>query len=169
MRKFLLVLAIITLSSSAAAEGIKIQSDIGVPDGAGIGLGIPFAASFLQLNGAITYGVAPGFRGGLTLNPYPTSIVHPTLSTDLGYSFRGSLPFNQLPDFSYTYFNLQPGLEFGLGKWRSFIRGGFSWVSLETYDFGNSFGNRNKGFLIQDPVFEIKSFTSFKIGLSYQF
>ena len=120
-----------------------IQFDVGVPDGVTLGF-IYRPIRFLRLEVAPTYNVGGfGVRGSATFVPFEF-VITPTLTAEMGHYFSGDFAKGisqfthqtmdaaataALSDITYTYANLQLGLE--LGSHQSFIfflRGGLSYV-----------------------------------------
>ena len=109
-----------------------VITDVGVPDGAAIGLAVR-PVEWLRVVGSITYNTsAPGARLGVTFDPLPTP-VGVTLTLEGGHSFGGKLPIRgDAPDVDYTYANCHTGLEFGNRRsFRFFLHGGLSWIALD--------------------------------------
>jgi hypothetical protein len=108
-----------------------ITMDLGIPDGAGLGLAMR-PLDWLRLGGAVTHnGMAPGVRLGVTLDPLP-SPVGVTFTVEGGHYWSGTIPGIQgLPPIAYNYANFHAGLEFGnRSGFRFFVHGGASWLDL---------------------------------------
>lgn len=140
-------------SSAAAAEAppargaaperfrwVGLQFDVGVPDGASLGVAVRPAITWARLEAAYTYSlIASGIRGGITLDPVDT-VVAPTITVEGGETFNGELPgswvnLSNNPRVNYQYVNVHLGLEFGRrDSWRFFLRGGATHVHAEATD-----------------------------------
>lgn len=118
---------------------IGLSTDVGLPDGLALGVSVrPWP--WLRLGVSATYNaLAPGLRGGFTVDPLPT-VVAPTFTFEGGHAFGGRLPgVHAMPSVSYDYVNLHLGLEFGRrSSFRVFLRGGASWVGLGANGTENS-------------------------------
>jgi hypothetical protein len=117
---------------SAASSRRRIwglSMDLGVPDGAAIGLTV-LPRDWLRLDASITYGgIAPGGRLGVTLEPFAWMLA-PTLSAEGGHCFGGAIPGVQsISSVSYSYANFHAGLELGgRSSLRFFLRAGVSYL-----------------------------------------
>lgn len=147
--------------------GLDFQA--GVPDGGSIGLILrPFY--FTQFEWAGTYnGIAPGVRVGLTIDPIPWAI-SPTLTAEGGATFSGPVPFmSNPPNVEYKYANLHVGLAMGNWRvWRFYVRGGMSWIDLQTHNLGNAFNNTDPSVAMGDARV-YGWIPSAKIGFMYLF
>jgi hypothetical protein len=149
---------------------IGIGFDVGAPDGAALGVvgRIP-NIHWLRLELAATRALAFGVRGSATLDPikFPVGL---TLTTDLGHSFDGKVPgVDKSPDISYTYFNLQPGLEFGnRDSFRFVLRAGLSYIGGTAANF-QQLVNAGNGISVGDPSFHGWVAPSAKIGFQWLF
>jgi hypothetical protein len=141
-----LLLALCAPSSAEAAEvapryrWLGLQADVGVPDGAGIGVAVRPGITWARLEASYTYSVvASGVRGGVTLDPFD-AIIAPTITVEGGETFNGELPgswvgLSNNPRLNYEYVNVHLGLELGRrDSWRIFIRGGATRVHAEAAD-----------------------------------
>jgi hypothetical protein len=106
-----------------------ITTDLGLPDGAGVGISIRPAVDWLRIGVAGTYNLmAPGVRVGVTIDPI-AFIMAPTFTMEAGHSWAGRLPGSDAPAVGYTYANFHLGIEVGSrSKIRLFLRGGASWI-----------------------------------------
>lgn len=141
----------------------------GVPDGGYLGL-VLRPLYFTQFEWAGTYnGIAPGMRVGLTLDPIPYAI-SPTITGEVGGTFSGPVPFvSNPPDVEYKYANLLLGLSMGNWRvWRFYLRGGMSWLDMQTHNFSNVLNNSDKSLVIGDPRL-VGWAPSFKLGFTYMF
>lgn len=172
-----LALAMVAIPAIASAEEsprfkyVGMQMDLGVPDGAALGVVVRPKLNWLRLNVSGTYNaISPGIRGGLTLDPIKFPIA-PTLTFEGGHSFRGSIPgVDSVPDLSYSYVNLHGGLEFGSrDSWRFFIHAGPSWLSAQTYNFSDSIGNKDQSLTVSDPNVSARVFPTAKLGFAVYF
>ena len=106
--------------------------DVGLPDGAALGLVVRPRFDWLRIGGAVTHnGIAPGFRLGVTIDPIDFPIA-PTLTIEGGHYWQGTLPTVQnSPTVGYNYANIHLGLEIGnRANFRFFLRGGVSYVDV---------------------------------------
>jgi hypothetical protein len=118
-----------------------IGADVGAPDGAAIGLLISPMLPWLKLGAFGTYNyMSEGLRGTIILDPINFPIA-PTLSTDFGGYFPGTVPnVSKSPTFAYTYENLLLGLEIGSQRgFRMFLRGGATHMSLSADHLDRAF------------------------------
>jgi|HubBroStandDraft_1064217.scaffolds.fasta_scaffold02736_3 hypothetical protein len=121
---------------SASSPGPRLRMigmvmDVGLPDGAGLGLSIR-PVEWLRVTGAATHNtMAPGARLGVTLDPMPTPVAI-TLTVEGGHYWSGTVPGIQgSPSVAYNYANFHAGLEFGnRSSFRFFLHGGASWLDL---------------------------------------
>jgi hypothetical protein len=105
--------------------------DVGVPDGAGLGLSVR-PVEWLRVGASVTHNLmAPGARVGITLDPIPGP-VGITLTVEGGHSWSGTVPGVQgSPAVAYDYANFHAGLEFGnRSSFRFFLHGGASWLDM---------------------------------------
>jgi hypothetical protein len=105
--------------------------DVGVPDGAGLGLSVR-PVDWLRVGAAVTHNtMAPGARVGVTLDPMRTP-VGITLTVEGGHYWSGAVPGIQgAPAVAYNYANFHAGLEFGdRSSFRFFLHGGASWLDM---------------------------------------
>ena len=108
--------------------------DVGLPDGAAIGLAFRPRFDWLRFGVAATHNaLAPGVRVGVTLDPVAFPI-GPTLTVEGGHYWNGTVPFvNGSPSIGYDYANIHLGLEFGKrAAFRFYLRGGLSWLDLRS-------------------------------------
>jgi hypothetical protein len=147
---------------------LGLQFDAGAPDGANLGI---VAHPYIQwlrvgVSGSYNY-LSPGIRGEITLDPiqFPVAL---TLTGDAGYFWPGSVPhLNNSPSFSYSYFNLQPGLEFGRrNRWRLFLRGGISFIDAKV---SHIVINNDPTFLFSDAGAKVVAAPSAKLGFCVLF
>jgi hypothetical protein len=129
---------------------LGITTDLGVPDGAAVGLVVRPVFDWLRLGAAGTYnGMAPGVRVGATFDPIAFPIA-PTFTVEGGHSWEGKLPISGAPTLSYTYANFHLGIEVGnRASFRFFLRGGASWLDGSTANFqsgGGSAGFANPSY-----------------------
>jgi hypothetical protein len=109
-----------------------MSMDVGLPDGAAVGLVVRPRFDWLRIGGAVTHnGMAPGARVGVTLDPIAFPIA-PTLTVEGGHYWEGTLPvIKNGPAIGYNYANFHLGLETGnRSTFRFFLRGGVSWVDV---------------------------------------
>jgi hypothetical protein len=106
--------------------------DVGVPDGAALGLVVRPRFDWLRIAGAVTHnGIAPGLRLGVTVDPIDFPIA-PTLTVEGGHYWQGTIPgVSDSPTVGYNYANIHLGLEIGSrSAFRFFLRGGVSYVDV---------------------------------------
>jgi hypothetical protein len=160
-----------TVSSTALADEnhyIGFQADVGAPDGANIGIVAHPGIQWLRVvaSGSYNY-LSPGLRGEITLDPikFPVAL---TLTADAGYFFPGSVPhLNNSPSLAYSYYNLQPGLEFGRrNRWRFFLRGGYSLIDAK---LTNVIINNDKTFIFSGADAQLHGAPSAKLGFCVLF
>ncbi len=120
---------------------LGLAIDLGLPDGANLGL-VVRPASWIRLHAAGgTNSVSVGFRGGATAIPHWFWHIGPSITLEGGYYRVGEVnvvlrTFFQVPDWmrdyaqqaGYAYYNLHLGLEFGRGNVTGFIHAGGSYV-----------------------------------------
>lgn len=120
---------------------IGVMTDLGVPDGANLGL-VVRPAAWLHLHAAGgTNSVSLGFRGGATAIPHWFWHFGPSLTVEAGYCRVGNVnqvlrTFFQVPAWmkdyvqqaGYAYYNAHLGIEFGRGNVTGFIHAGGSYV-----------------------------------------
>jgi hypothetical protein len=143
--------------------------DIGVPDGAGLGLVVRPYLDWLRLAASVTHnGMAPGVRGGLTLDPIKFPLA-PTLTVEGGHYWEGSLPIvKDSPAIGYNYANFHLGLEVGnRDTFRFFMRGGASWIDVSTAHFQNTPGG--SGSTLGNPSYSGWLAPSAKLGFAAYF
>ncbi|MDP9036191.1 MAG: hypothetical protein M3O50_15430 [Myxococcota bacterium] len=143
--------------------------DLGVPDGAALGLVVRPHFEWLRLGAAVTHnGMAAGGRLGVTLDPISFPIA-PTFTAEGGHYWEGRLPLvGNSPSIGYNYANLHLGMEVGnRATFRFFLRGGVSWVDVSTAHFQNVTGGARSG--IGDPSYSGWLAPSGKLGFSVYF
>jgi hypothetical protein len=120
---------------------LGLATDLGLPDGANIGL-VVRPASWIRLHAAGgTNSVSVGFRGGATAIPRWFWHIGPSITLEGGYYRVGQVnsvlrTFFRVPDWmkdyaqqaGYAYYNAHLGLEFGRGNVTGFIHAGGSYV-----------------------------------------
>ena len=118
-----------------------VTTDLGLPDGANLGL-VVRPASWIRLHAAGgTNSANVGFRGGLTAIPHWFGHIGPSITLEAGFCRMGDVnsvlrTFFQVPawmkDYAqqagYAYYNAHVGLEFGRGRITGFIHVGGSYV-----------------------------------------
>jgi hypothetical protein len=122
--------------------------DAGVPDGAAVSLAYrPY--KFLRLHAGITDNLMGlGGRAGASLSFYFP--ITPSLNFDVGKYFTGDVSrfahsSNPTPPVTYSYANLQLGLEVGSPKYfMSFIRGGLRYLNGGVKDLDWAFQSSGK-------------------------
>lgn len=157
---------------------VGLQFDVGAPDGAAAGLvlrPIPDERyDWFRLVGSVTYNglehVPPGVRGGLTFDPL-RSPVAPTLTGEVGHAFAGTIyGVNGSPTVSYDYVNVHLGLEFGnRNVWRFFLRGGVSWINLQTGNFQGALNLSDSTIVVGNPTFNGFVAPTGKLGFDVYF
>lgn len=179
MRKSIILASLLTslcVTTSAMADDtvpkkhkwVGVSGDIGVPDGAAIGVVV--SPYFYWLKANINYTnnyFASGGRAGITLDPIKF-FIGPTFTTEYGFStqFNASHTFGAtLPGTSYEYVNLQPGIELGSPNgFRFFVRGGVSSVWIHAYDFNQVLNSTN--VTTSDPKAHLWLAPTFKLGFT---
>jgi hypothetical protein len=155
--------------------------DVGVPDGAALGLVVRPHFDWLRIAGAVTHnGIAPGVRVGVTLDPIAFPIA-PTLTFEAGHYWEGKLPMIQdSPTLGYNYANIHLGLEIGnRATFRFFLRGGVSYLDVNASNINMGSGssgtvaangsNAMSGSGIGNPSFSGWVAPSGKLGFSLYF
>ena len=143
--------------------------DVGLPDGAALGLVVRPKFDWLRLGAAVTHnGMGPGVRLGVTLDPLQYAVA-PTLTVEGGHCFAGTVPGVQgSPSIGYDYANFHLGLEFGnRSTFRFFFRGGASWVNMSSAQAQNSV--INNGSTILNPSYTGWVAPSAKLGFALYF
>lgn len=143
--------------------------DVGLPDGAALGLVVRPKFDWLRLGAAVTHnGMGPGVRLGVTLDPIQYAVA-PTLTVEGGHCFAGTVPGIQgSPSIGYDYANFHLGLEFGnRSSFRFFIRGGASWVNMSGAQAQNTV--INNGSTIMNPSYTGWVAPSAKLGFALYF
>lgn len=169
----------ISIGASAQQEPrhrfVGIQADTGIPDGAALGLvlrPIPVeSVDWFRLGVSGTYnGLAPGVRAGITFDPF-RSPVAPTLTGEVGHAFSGTVPHaTGSPTVQYDYANIHLGLEFGnRNVWRFFLRGGVSWMNVNTSNFQGALNLSDSSLMIGNPQFSGLIAPTGKLGFDYYF
>jgi hypothetical protein len=141
-----------------------MSMDLGVPDGAALGLVVRPRFDWLRLGAAVTYNaMAPGARLGVTIDPIAFPI-GPTLTIEGGHYWPGSVPgVKDSPSIGYNYANFHVGLETGnRATFRFFLRGGASYLDLSTAHFQS--GSSSSG--IGNPSYSGWLAPSGKLGFS---
>jgi hypothetical protein len=127
-------------ASASHHRTFGMSMDVGVPDGAALGLVVRPHFDWLRIGAALTHnGIAPGLRLGVTVDPIAFPIA-PTFTVEGGHYWQGTVPFVQnATDVGYNYANFHVGLEIGnRSTFRFFIRGGASWLDVNTNNFQSS-------------------------------
>jgi hypothetical protein len=161
MRKALfgsaLVCAMLATVSASADDSrfryVGMNFDLGAPDGVALGVVVRPHLNWLRLNAAFTENVlAPGVRFGATVDPIKFGIA-PTFTVEGGHYWSGSVPVvSNPPTLGYDYANLHLGLEFGnRDKWRIYLHGGLSYMSVHTGNFQNTVSSLPDGVSLGNP------------------
>lgn len=164
----LLITAPATADETAKHKYIGLGFDVGVPEGAAVGVVVSPYFYWAKVNLHYTNNYfASGGRAGLTLDPVKWAI-GPTLTTEYGFTgkFNPSDTFGKnLPDASYQYVNIQPGLEFGSpNRFRFFLRAGFTHLWANAYNFNSVVNTANT--TVSDPKANLWLMPTFKLGFS---
>jgi hypothetical protein len=123
-----------------------LATDLGLPDGANLGL-VVRPASWIRLHGAGgTNSANVGFRGGVTAIPFWLWHFGPSLTIEAGFCRMGAVnsvvrTFFQVPSWmkdyaqqaGYSYYNAHLGLEFGRRNVTGFIHIGGSYVNATVH------------------------------------
>jgi len=128
--------------SSQRHRTFGLEMDVGVPDGAALGFSVRPWIDWCRIVAAGSYnGMAPGVRGGLTLDPIAFPIA-PTLTVEGGHFWAGSVPATKDSlALGYNYMNFHLGLEIGSrDTFRFFLRGGVSWVDITSGNYQTAEG-----------------------------
>jgi hypothetical protein len=168
------LLAALTVSSLSFAEEptkhkwVGLDLNVGAPEGVGVGVVVSPYYDWLKLTGSYTNNYfASGGRLGLTLDPIKFGVA-PTFTTEYGFTGHfnaGKVVNENLPDASYQYVNLQPGLEFGSRNgFRFYIRGGLTHLWADTYNFNSVI--TTEGVSASNPHATFWLAPTFKIGAS---
>jgi hypothetical protein len=145
-----------------------VSMDVGVPDGAALGIVVRPRFDWLRLGAAVTHnGMAPGLRLGVTIDPIAFPIA-PTLTIEGGHYWAGTVPGIQgSPSIGYDYANFHLGLEFGnRATFRFFLRGGASWVDMSAAQALNTTSNASS---IGNPSYTGWLAPSAKLGFALYF
>jgi hypothetical protein len=147
---------------------VGMQLDFGVPDGFAAGLVIRPYFNWIRLTASGTYGLAEGYRGGVTLDPinFPIGL---TATFEAGHTSYGRIPsFSAVPAFNYDYMNLHLGLEIGMrNHWRLFVRGGSTWVKAQTKGFEQTV--EAEGATVAEPTVTARIVPTAKVGIATYF
>lgn len=102
-----LVLAMLLWSSTAiAGPGIGVMADVGVPDGATASLAVRPVRSITVHAGVGHNYVSRGVRAGVTVAPFASSVIRPTLSVDYGrYAEGDANPIVRMVSGDASYYN----------------------------------------------------------------
>ncbi len=166
------VCALSLVSLSAQADDklrLGFGMDVGVPDGAAVGIVASPWLPWLKVEGAGTYNyISEGMRGSVTLDPFKSPISL-TLTGDLGGYFPGSIPgVNKSPTFGYVYENALLGLEVGKRTgFRFFLRGGVSHADVSVSNFNQAF-TLPTGAMVGNPNVSLLM-PSAKLGFTWLF
>jgi hypothetical protein len=150
---------------------VGVQFDLGVPDGAALGVVVRPKVNWLRLNLSGTYnGLAPGLRGGFTFDPIKFPIA-PTLTLEGGKAFNGNIPgHHDLPSFGYDYLNLHLGMEFGnRDRWRLFLQAGPTWMHITTSNFASVLGSNEADLTVGNPTANVALVPTAKLGFAIYF
>lgn len=143
--------------------GVKVSA--GVPEGISAGL-LLSPLNWASVHGSYTNNFfASGGKFGLTIDPVNFGVA-PTLTSEWGFSSQFDLSktfATKIKTFAYEYVNIHPGLEFGKrNSYRIFLRGGVSFVTARSYQFGDNFTGEN--FKLSNPYFSGWVAGTFSIG-----
>jgi hypothetical protein len=155
--------------------------DVGLPDGAILGVAIrPISWVRLQA-GAGTNAVSPGVRAGTSLLPFGAG---PSLTLEGGWYFEGdaNAVIEKVAGSDYTstrtgerigyqFANLHLGLDFGSKYTTFFLHGGMTYLHTKIHDLSDAFGGQTVGSDGSVTTFEFNQdltlnafFPSFKLG-----
>lgn len=155
----------------AETDGQQAQSssrfamalDVGVPDGAGVGLIVrPFKPLFVS-GSVVTNGVAVGVRAGIGVAFFSEGYFRPTVTVDGGRMFEGDgsplmsafapgFGANALTRVRYDFASAHAGLELGTPRLALTLRAGVSYVDARLAGAVEAFGD-SAGVEVQgDPV-----------------
>ena len=125
------------------APFVGVQLDVGLPDGLGASLVIT-PHRFVRVHaGGLNNGAGSGVRFGAMLLAFPAWVFRPYLAADAGYVFAGvgawltpmlSDPTlkSALEKMSVGFVNAHVGFELGSKDVAITLRGGFSYVAMDT-------------------------------------
>lgn len=130
------------MAGMPAPSWFGLATDVGLPDGANLGL-VGRPTSWLRLTAAGGTNTASlGFRGGVTVIPYWLWHIGPSFTFEAGYCQMGNVNsvlrlFFQVPSWmsgyvqqaGYSYYNAHLGIEFGRHNITGFIHLGGSYVN----------------------------------------
>jgi hypothetical protein len=129
------------LPNKSEHKNFGLAVDVGVPDGLAIGFAAKPNVPWLRLELAATYNIlAPGIRGGVTIDPI-NFFIAPTFTLEAGHSFYGTIP-SKSAQVDLTYVNFHPGVEFGTQKsFRFFIHAGPTFINATGNNLESLFDN----------------------------
>lgn len=169
---FVFLFAFLFSSTSFASEDrnfFGFSTDVGVPDGLGVGV-VLRPAPWFRSNYHFTHNsAAPGYRIGVTLDPINFPIA-PTATVEYGASVPGQVVgLDRSPFVWYNYSNLHLGLEFGKRNYfRFYLRGGISFIGAKTKALSVVL-DQKEVVLISDPSVNAVFFPTTKLGMVFFF
>lgn len=141
-----------SLNSVPRYRFVGMDLGVGVPSGISAGL-VLRPIYFARFEFAGTYNlIAPGGMVGITLDPVPFA-VSPVLTGECGATFSGPVPFMTNPiSVEYKYCDALGGIGFGNWRvWRFELKGGMSYVDMQTHNFNNAVGSNDASTSMGDP------------------
>lgn len=166
---FLFLFSIPIKSFAVDNNFLGISTDVGVPDGLGVGF-VLRPMPWFRTNYHFTHNsAAPGYRVGVTIDPINFPVA-PTATAEYGASVPGQIVgVENSPFVWYNYSNLHAGLEFGKRNYfRFYIRGGVSFVNIQTKAI-SAMLDQKEVTLISDPSIRGMFFPTTKLGVVFFF
>ena len=156
--------------------------DVGLPDGAIVGVAYRPAFWTRLQAGAGTNAVSPGVRAGASLVPFGSG---PSLTLEGGYYLEGDANsvIGKVAGSSYSnsrtgerigyqFVNMHVGLDFGLQYATFFLHGGMTYLHTRLHDAGDALGGQSVGSDGSVTTYQFNQdltlnafFPSFKLGI----
>jgi hypothetical protein len=156
--------------------------DVGLPDGAILGVAYRPAFWTRLQAGAGTNAISPGVRAGASLVPFGSG---PSLTLEGGYYFEGDANsvIGKIAGSSYSnsrtgerigyqFINMHVGLDFGLQYATFFLHGGMTYLHTRLHDASDAFGGQSVGSDGSVTTYQFSQdltvnafFPSFKLGI----
>jgi hypothetical protein len=128
--------------------------DLGLPSGVALGLQFRLPSlPWFKINGAATYTLAPGIRGGLMLDPINFPVA-PVVTADIGRQFPFTVPsVSGKPSVEFNYGDVLGGLAFGSrDSARFMLLVGESYLNGSVRNVQGAIKNSN-GLTFNNPTF----------------